>query len=386
MATHAQRLDRIARLVAKTSVSSAAPGWDQSNREVIAELANQLEHAGFTVEVLPIPGKPEKQNLLATFGRGEGGLVLAGHTDTVPYNAELWSSDPFKLTEREGKLYGLGTSDMKAFLALALEAVEGLNPDTLRSPLMVLATADEESTMAGAKALVELGRPMGRYAIVGEPTDMQPVRAHKGIMMERIRVVGRAGHSSDPRLGNSALDGMTHVQLALLLLRAELADRYKNPGFDVPTPTLNLGRIHGGDSANRICGECELDIDVRLLPGMDPVWVRAQIQERCAKALADSGLSFSVTAVVDGTPAHELARDSALLQAAEQLTGAGAISVAFATEAPYLAALGSETLVLGPGGIGEAHKPDEFVRADRLEPSVKLLQAMAERLCKTAPS
>jgi acetylornithine deacetylase len=386
MATHAQRFERIARLVAKTSVSSAAPGWDQSNREVIAELADQLDSAGFSVEILPLPGKPEKQNLIATLGRGDGGLVLAGHTDTVPYDAALWSSDPFKLSERDGKLYGLGTSDMKAFFALALEAAEGVNADALRAPLIVLATADEESTMDGARALVELQRPKGRYAIVGEPTDMVPVRAHKGIMMERIKVIGRAGHSSDPRLGNSALDGMTHVQLALLLLRAELADLYKNPGFDVPTPTLNLGRIHGGDSANRICGECELDIDVRLLPGMDPAWVRAQIEERCAKVLLDTELLFSVTSVVEGTPAHELARDSVLLQAAEQLTGAAAITVAFATEAPYLASLGSETLVLGPGGISEAHKPDEFVRADRLEPTVRVLRAMLERLCKTAQS
>jgi acetylornithine deacetylase len=385
MATHAQRFERIARLVARPSVSSAAPGWDQSNREVIAELADQLDAAGFAVELLPLPGKPEKQNLIATLGRGEGGLVLAGHTDTVPYDAALWTSDPFKLTERDGKLYGLGTCDMKAFFALALEAAEGVNPDSLRAPLIVLATADEESTMDGARALVGLQRPRGRYAVIGEPTDMVPVRAHKGIMMERIKLVGQSGHSSDPRLGNSALDGMTHVQLALILLRAELADLYRDASFDVPTPTLNLGRIQGGDSANRICGECELDIDVRLLPGMDPAWVRDQIEERCANVLLDTGLMFSVTSVVESTPPHQLARDTLLVRAAEELTGAEAVSAAFATEAPYLAQLGTDTLVLGPGGVGEAHKPDEFVRADRLEPSVRVLRAMLERLCKTAP-
>ena len=125
MATHAQRVARIARLVQKPSVSSLAPGWDQSNHEVVSELGNLLSSVGFRVEVLPVPDHPGKENLLATFGRGEGGLVLAGHTDTVPYDLAKWTSDPFAVTERDGKLYGLGTSDMKAFLALALEAVEG---------------------------------------------------------------------------------------------------------------------------------------------------------------------------------------------------------------------------------------------------------------------
>ncbi len=382
MATHKQRVERIARLVREPSVASAAPGWDQSNASVIAALAELLEGAGFRVEVLPLPGKPSKQNLIATYGKGEGGLVLAGHTDTVPYDAALWQSDPFALSARDGKLYGLGASDMKAFLALALEAVEGVRADSLRAPVMVLATADEESTMDGARALVELGRPRGRYAIIGEPTDLKPVRGHKGIMMERVRVIGKAGHSSDPRLGNSALDGMTQIQVALLKLRAELAERYQNPGFEVPTPTLNLGRIHGGDSANRICGECELDIDVRLLPGMDAEFVRAELAQRCRAAIAGSGLGLTLSSVVQGTPPHELGLDSAVLRAAEELTGEGAGTVAFATEAPYLAQLGAQTIVLGPGGIGEAHKPDEFVREDRLAPTVSILQAMVGRLCK----
>jgi acetylornithine deacetylase len=382
VASSARRIERIARLVERSSISSAAPGWDQSNRAVIDALAELLETAGFAVEILPLPGAPDKANLLATLGRGEGGLLLAGHTDTVPYDAALWQSDPFKLTERDGKLYGLGSADMKAFLALALEAAEGLAADSLRAPLMVLATADEETTMDGARALVELGRPRARHAIIGEPTDLRPVRAHKGIMMERIKLTGQTGHSSNPAYGNSALDGMAKVLIALLTFRGELVQRYRNPGFEVPSPTLNLGRIQGGDSANRICGECELDIDVRLLPGMDADWVRAELRTRAERALAGSGLGLQVTSMVAGTPAHELAEGSALLRAAEQLTGEGAGSVAFATEAPYLAALGSEVLVYGPGGISEAHRPDEFVRVDRLEPTVKVLQAMVQRLCK----
>jgi len=385
VATAQQRFDRIARLIARSSVSSAAPGWDQSNSEVVGELADMLEQAGFTVEVLPLPHDPLKENLIATFGKGEGGLVLAGHTDTVPYDLAQWKTDPFRLSERDGKLYGLGTSDMKAFLALALEVTEGLSADSLTAPLIVLATADEESTMNGARALVDMQRPKGRYAIIGEPTDMKPVRAHKGIMMERIKIVGRAGHSSNPAYGESALEGMTDVLIALRALREELQDRYQNPGFEVPYPTLNLGRIHGGDSANRICGECELDIDVRLLPGMEAAWVRTQLQERCARAIEKRGLTVEVTPLEEETPPHELKAQSEVLRTAELLTGEGATTVAFATEAPYLARLGTETLVMGPGGIGEAHKPDEFVRMERLEPTVQLLRAMTQRLCKDGP-
>jgi acetylornithine deacetylase len=383
VATHAQRIERIARLVAKPSVSSSVAELDQGNRGVIDALAEQLDDAGFRVELLPLPNAPHKYNLIATLGQGPGGLVLAGHSDTVPYDHALWSSDPFALTVRDGKLYGLGAADMKAFLALAVEAAEGLDPDRLHAPLIVLATADEETTMDGARALVGLQRPKARHAIVGEPTDMRPVRAHKGMMMEQLRVIGRTGHSSDPRLGNSALDGMARVLHALVGLREELASRFRNEAFAVPTPTLNLGRIRGGDSANRICGECELDIDVRLLPGMELHWVRAEIEKRAEHALAGTGLTLEHKTLFEGAPAFELRGASALLEAVEELTGEEAETVAFGTEAPYFAALGMQTVVLGPGGIEQAHRPNEYVLEERLEPTVQMLKAVIHRLCKT---
>lgn len=381
MATHAQRLERIARLVSEPSVSSAVPELDHSNLRVIHALAELLEDAGFKAEVLPLPGAPNKANLIATLGRGSGGLVLAGHSDTVPYDHALWQSDPFELTERDGKLHGLGAADMKGFLALAVEAAEGVNIDRLRAPLMLLVTADEETSMDGARVLLDWQRPKARHAIIGEPTDLRPVRAHKGIMMERLRVIGRTGHSSDPRLGNNALDGMNRVLSALIQLREELSARHRNALFALPTPTLNLGRIQGGDSPNRICGECELDLDLRVLPGMALEEMRALIRERAEQALAGSGLTLEASALFDGVPAFELPGESELLRAAEALTGEAAGSVAFGTEAPFLAALGSETLICGPGGIEQAHKPDEYVRCDRLAPTVSFLQRMVERFC-----
>jgi len=381
VATHSQRIERIARLVARPSVSSTVPALDQSNRAALDELAQQLDDVGFHVEILPLR-EPGKANLIATLGRGEGGLVLAGHTDTVPYDEALWQSDPFHLSERDGKLYGLGAADMKAFLALAVETGEELAADSLTAPLIVLATADEETTMEGARALVRMQRPRARYALIGEPTDLRPVRAHKGVMFEQLRVTGRSGHASDPRLGLNALDGMARVLGALLALREELARSHRNELFALPMPTLNLGRIHGGDSANRICGACELDIDVRLLPGMDIERVRAQIERAAEQALVGSGLTLELVPLFAGTPSFEAEAESQLLRMAEELTGAGGEALGFGTEAPYFAALGADTVVLGPGGIEQAHRPDEYVRADRLEPTATILKAMVERLCK----
>ena len=204
-------LEMITALIAAPSVSSVNPDYDQSNQRVIDLLANWLNDLGYHVEVLPIPGQPGKVNLVATLGSGPGGLVFAGHTDTVPYDEGRWTTDPFTATSKNGRIYGLGTSDMKAFLALAIEAALEFDPTQFKEPLILIATADEESSMSGAQALVDLNKPQARHAIIGEPTGLRPVRMHKGIMMESIHIRGQSGHSSDPSLGNSALEGMRLV-------------------------------------------------------------------------------------------------------------------------------------------------------------------------------
>ena len=142
---------------------------------------------------------------------GPGGLVLAGHTDTVPFDEGRWRSDPLGLSERDQRLYGLGSTDMKGFFPLAIAAAEAFRDTPLQQPLILLATADEESSMNGARALAAAGRPKARAAIIGEPTSLVPVRMHKGIMLEAVRVTGRPGHSSNPELGNSALEAMHAV-------------------------------------------------------------------------------------------------------------------------------------------------------------------------------
>ena len=369
------------RLLASPSVSCTEPEWDEGNRGVCELLAEWLQALGFRCEIQPMPSRDDKVNLIAVLGEGPGGLVLAGHTDTVPFDEKLWAMDPFGLTVREGRLYGLGATDMKGFFPVAVEAALAFRESRLREPLILVATADEESSMDGAIQLVASGRPRARHAVVGEPTDLRPARVHKGMMMEAITVTGQSGHSSNPTLGRSALEGMQRVMADLLAFREELAARHRNPLFEVEVPTLNLGCIHGGDNPNRICGECELHFDLRPLPGMDPADLREVIRARLARIAEQTGLGIAMRPLFPGL--HPFAEDAAapIVRAAEEFTGYSAGSVAFATESPFLQRLGMQTIVMGPGSIRQAHQPNEYMEQCQVEPMVTVLQKMIRRFC-----
>lgn len=371
----------LATLVATPSISSVSSQWDQSNEGVISQLSQWLSALGFRVETMAVPGAHRKYNLIATRGEGPGGLVLSGHTDTVPFDDSRWETDPFTLSERSDRWYGLGTCDMKGFFPLAIEAAWRARDQEFKEPLVVLATADEESAMGGARELVHAGRPRGRYAVIGEPTELRPVRLHKGIMMERLYLQGRSGHSSDPSLGRNALEGMNAALTEILALRRELQKRYRHPGFRVDVPTLNPGHIHGGDNPNRICAECELHFDLRPLPGMDIAELRRLILDRVAPIARARELECTFEPLFDGVPAFEQAENSRLVALCEQMTGHSAEGVAFATEAPFLQSLGMETLVLGPGSINQAHQPDEFLALSQIEPMVDILSGLIRRCC-----
>ncbi|MDM8567716.1 acetylornithine deacetylase [Candidatus Halobeggiatoa sp. HSG11] len=364
-------LNMISELIATPSISCNDPLKDQSNQAVIELLATWCHELGFKCEIMPIPNHSGKFNLLATLGTGDDGLILAGHSDTVPY--DNWQFDPFKLTEQNNRLYGLGTTDMKAFFALALTAIEQLlaNNMQLKRPITILATANEETNMAGAKALTDSLK--GKYALIGEPTGLQPIRMHKGIMMEAIHLHGQSGHSSNPDLGNNALEGMYQVIGELLKWRKQLQTKYNNSAFQIPIPTMNLGHIQGGDSPNRICADCELYIDLRPLPGMDLTELRSTLHQRVEKTLQNSGLDIKFKALFDGIPAMETSIDAEIVTITERLTKKLAGAVAYATEAPYLQRLGMQTIILGPGDIEQAHQPDEFIAVDRLQPMIDIL-------------
>ena len=371
----------LAELIASPSVSCTNPSLDQSNLDVIEKLENWLSDLGFKTEVMPIPGAANKANLIATLGSGPGGLVLSGHTDTVPYNDELWASNPFRLTERDNRFYGLGTCDMKGFFPLAIAAAKKFIDQPLQQPLIILATADEESSMNGARALAEAGKPKARYAVIGEPTGLRPIYMHKGMMMESVRITGSSGHSSDPSLGNNALEAMHSVLGTLIDFRKELQSSYQNSDFAVSVPTLNLGCVHGGDNPNRICGQCELEYDLRPLPGMNIDNLRETIAQRVKPLEARFGVKISAESLFPGIPPFQNDASSELVQTAEKLTGYTAQSVAFGTEAPFLQGLGMDTIVMGPGSIDQAHQPDEYLAFDQIKPTVAILEQMIAKYC-----
>lgn len=353
------------------------------NRAVIDRIAQWCQDLGFKTEILALPGAAGKANLVATLGSGPGGLVLAGHTDTVPFDRDGWHSDPLRADIREGRLYGLGASDMKGFFGLVLAAVARLSPAKFHQPLVLVATSDEETSMAGVRALRDTKAFQGRYAVIGEPSSLRPAHLHKGVMMERIRIVGHSGHSSDPSLGRNALDGMHRVISALMHERRQWRARYHHPGFAIPYPTLNLGHIHGGDNANRICGACELHFDVRLLPGMAPQVIRDHLRERAQAALAGTGLTLEFHPLFDGLPPLETAAASPLVAACTALTGQAPEPVAFGTEGPYYREMGMDTVILGPGDIEQAHQPDEYLALDRLSPMMNILESLITQFCLT---
>ena len=375
----------IGQLIATPSVSSPDARFDQSNRGVVDLVAEWASVLGFSVRIQALPGESGKVNLIAALGEGDDGLVLSGHTDTVPYDAERWTDDPFTLTEREGKLFGLGTADMKGFFAAALHAVARFEPSSLRRPITLLGTADEESTMDGARALAEAGERFGRYAIIGEPTGLQPVRKHKGVFYVQVSVHGKAGHASNPALGVNAIDGLQLILPALQTWRDQIGQRHRDDDFEVPTPTLNFGRVSGGDSPNRICAECTLDLDIRLLPGMEREAVIAELRDAVANALDGGAWGFDVRAAGGHADAFSGPSDAAFSSAVETLCGCSAKTALFGTEAPYLAQLGLQTLVLGAGDIAVAHQPDEYVTIAAIERATDVYANLIQHFCIESP-
>jgi len=372
--------DLFHRLLSQHSVSSANPNIDQGNMGVIHLLAETFEDLGFTCELVPVPGYHEKANLIATRGEGPGGLVLSGHTDTVPFDEALWDFNPLAMTEKDNRLYGLGATDMKGFFAVVHEALLDFRDADFKQPLIILATADEESSMNGARTLVQQGRPKARAAVIGEPTNLRPINMHKGVMMEGIRIQGQSGHSSNPALGRNALEAMHEVMTELLAYRTLLQKKFQNPHFLIDIPTLNLGVIHGGDNPNRICGHCDLEFDVRLLPGMACDTIRAEIEALIAPVGLKHNVDIGLTRLIEGLEPFNNP-DSELARLAEKLTGNSPESVAFGTEGPFLQQLGMDTIIMGPGSIDQAHQPNEFMALDQVKPCIGVLQEMIRRYC-----
>ncbi|TLU61074.1 acetylornithine deacetylase [Thalassotalea litorea] len=371
----------LSEIISVPSISSCDSGWDQSNQDVIHLLGNWFADLGFKISIQPVPSSPGKFNLLAQLGEGEGGLLLSGHSDTVPFDEQRWGSDPFKIIDKDDKFFGLGTCDMKGFFAFILQVCKSLNAGALKKPLYILATADEETTMAGARFFVEQELIRPDVAIIGEPTSLEPVVMHKGHMSHRIKVQGKSGHSSQPDKGVNAIEIIYHVIEVLMLLKQNLQQNYRNEAFTVPQPTLNFGAIRGGDNANRICGDCYLDIDIRSLPGIKDEELLSWLADALKPVAHLYPGRVHLEELHPSSPAFAQESTSDLVSKAEALTGHCCRAVNYATEAPFIQQLGCQTLVLGPGSIDQAHQPDEFLAFDQIPPTLNLLTRLIKDYC-----
>ncbi|AWL13212.1 Acetylornithine deacetylase [Saliniradius amylolyticus] len=368
-------------IIKTPTISAFEEKIDQSNRGLIEQLGNWLEDKGFHITIQKVPKSRNKYNLLARLGTGEGGLLLAGHSDTVPFDEDRWNSDPFTLTEKDGKLYGLGTCDMKGFFAFILEALNELDLSKLQKPLYILATADEETSMAGARFFAEQQLITPDMAIIGEPTELKPIIQHKGHMAHTLSIRGEAGHSSDPAKGVNAIEIMNAAINELMQFRDQLARRYRDERFSVPEATLNLGHIHGGDGENRICGHCHLNFDLRATPDLPDAEAIRQIDEALAPLKKRYPDRLSLAPMYDSIPAFACGRETRLVELAQSLTGFEPTSANYCTEAPFINQLGCDTIVMGPGSIEQAHQPDEFIDLSYVKPTIGVLREMIVQSC-----
>ena len=371
--------DTLAELVRFDSVSS------RTNLAIIEYAAARSERAGLCARLFPYADAQgvKKFNLVAVAPRetrdGESvELALVGHTDTVPFDPN-WA-EALTLTEREGNLYGRGACDTKGFIAAALTAVEQFDLRKLRRPLAVVLTADEEIGCLGAKHLADAGALRARYAVVGEPTSLRPMRAGKGYCLAEVVVAGREGHSAYPALGASAI-----FRAARLISRveavAEALKAHKHEAFAPPYTTINVGVIAGGTAKNIIAGECRFTLEWRPVPGQAAAHTLDLIQaevERLRAADPDFACRVDVLRLDE---ANETPAESSLVRHLEGATGKRAGTVAFGTEAPQLREMGAEAVVFGPGSISNAHRTGEFVPVAELERCVEILAGAIRHFC-----
>ena len=361
-----------------------------SNLAMIHWLATRLENVGAVVEVQE-DDSGAKANLFATLGpMRDGGILLSGHTDVVPVADQDWSTDPFEMVERDGKLFGRGTCDMKGFIAACLNAAPLYASAVDARPLHFAFTHDEETGCIGAQNLVADLRDRGlspAIAIIGEPTSMQIIEGHKGCYEYSTHFSGREGHGSAPDLGVNAAEYATRYVTRLLELRHELKARAPEGGrFDPPETTINIGGIHGGVAHNVIVGKARVDWEMRPVVAEDAAHVKGAMRRYTDEVLLPAMRSVAPEAEIRVDGMGEVAglepmEENAARDLLADLTGAnGAGVVPFGTEAGLFQALGMAAVVCGPGSIQEAHKPDEFVTLDQLAACDRMLGKLAERL------
>ncbi|MEP6687877.1 MAG: acetylornithine deacetylase [Gemmatimonadales bacterium] len=373
----------LARLVAFDTTSR------ESNLPLADFLADYLDRAGVRIERNPA-ADGTKTNLVITAGPetdDREGLVLSGHMDVVPAQETDWRSNPFVLTESEGRYAGRGTADMKGFLALAINRLAALDPASLRRPLALLLTYDEEVGTLGVRRFTESFAALDRLpreVIIGEPTALRVVRAHKGMIRLALRFTGKAAHSGYPHLGRSAIEPAARAMVALSALRKELeAERPAHGDVfpEVPFVALNIGTVMGGSAHNVIPDCCDVQLGIRVLPGMTVEDIAARVHDAVAAAVDQP---FTLEPVSE-SPAMLLDPEAPIHRRVCAAVGQQDWhSVMFATDAGWLQRAGFESVLFGPGSIEVAHRANEFLPIDEFQRAGRVLDGLIQRSCGPA--
>jgi acetylornithine deacetylase len=372
----------IERLVAFDTTSA------RSNLELIDFVETYLVSLGADCRRSSDTAEP-KANLYATLGPGvPGGIVLSGHSDVVPVDGQPWSSNPFKVEERDGRLYGRGTADMKSFLAVTLAAAPAFLRRGPARPLHLAISYDEEVGCLGVSSLIaQIDRELPRPAlvIIGEPTSMQIVNAHKGVCAFETAIHGRAAHSSQPQHAANAILAAGRLvtflgHLATEKRRAASADSR----FDPPYTTFNIGRIEGGTALNIVASDCRVVWEFRPLPEDDPAAILSRIEgfiaEELLPRLRENAPEASIeTRALARVPALRPEEQGVAEGLVRRLTGRNdSAAVAFGTEGGLFQEAGYSVVVCGPGSIDQAHRPDEFIDIAQVEACERFLEDLAQ--------
>ncbi|NAN54046.1 acetylornithine deacetylase [Pseudomonas protegens] len=374
----------LARLVGFATVSR------DSNLELIGFIRDYLASHGVHSELIYNPERT-KANLFASIGpEDRGGVVLSGHTDVVPVDGQAWSVEPFVLSEREGRLYGRGTADMKGFIASVLAAVPGLTRRRLRLPVHLAFSYDEEVGCLGVRPMLERmqqrpHKPL--LCLIGEPTELRPVLGHKGKLAMRCQVRGAACHSAYAPYGVNAIEYAARLIGKLGEIGSRLAQpEHHDPRFDPPFSTVQTGTIQGGRALNIVPAECQFDFEVRTLPGYDAQavvdqlqgYARDQMLPQMQAVQADTGIALQP---LSAYPGLATAADSEAAELLALLSGSREFgTVAFGTEGGLFHQAGIPTVVCGPGSMDQGHKPDEFISLEQLHACDALLLRLGDWL------
>jgi acetylornithine deacetylase len=372
--------DILKKLIAMNTVSP------ESTQEIADFISNYLEGAGFAIEHQTYHVKRvNKVNVIAQKGVGDLRLALSGHMDTVPFDKNEWRTDPLQLTKIEDKYFGMGTCDMKGFIALAMVAGSRISVDELQYPFGLVFTSDEEVGCIGAKRLV---REKGRIAdmiIIGEPTELCPFTMHKGYMYIAIELRGKRGHSSRPD------EGINVVERALVPVLQKINEFKVHLGeiedmrFDPPYPTLNIGVVSTGDNAakNIIADYCRIELDIRPIPGQNVSEIfRAFVAYMTEGNPSVNGVEIKIGYARAPTVPMETDVTAHITKEVEAMSGQTACSTSFNTEGGVFNASGAKSVICGLGSIQQAHRPNEFVHESYLaEDVVAKYASIIKRIC-----